>query len=220
MDLASCDKDDVVWPQVICLALDDVVDMAAEEQDDLMEIVVVEGDIAQLPVVQVEDTEVAAQIALFGIRLHQNTSCFYHRTLFAIYKAYFVIFLHIDDCYNRAIASKKERVTGMMIVRIYQVEKQEYMVMDGTTGFMPEAAAIRLLAHRRFGVGADRVLVFTGSEEIPSFKAFTADGEEQEMQESDYAALAKVKEDFEVHLTDSFVQRMRQADRAKMAAAC
>ena len=40
------------------------------------------------------------------------------------------------------------------------------------------------------------------------------------MQESDYAALAKVKEDFEVHLTDSFVQRMRQADRAKMAAAC
>ncbi|MGN8837025.1 diaminopimelate epimerase [Mitsuokella jalaludinii] len=108
----------------------------------------------------------------------------------------------------------------MMIVRIYQVEKQEYMVMDGTTGFMPGAAAIRLLAHRCFGVGADRVLVFTGSEEIPSFKAFTADGEEQEMQESDYAALAKVKEDFEVHLTDSFVQRMRQADRAKMAAAC
>ena len=85
----------------------------------------------------------------------------------------------------------------MMIVRIYKVEKQEYMVMDGTTGFMPGAAAIRLLAHRRFGVGADRVLIFTGSEEIPSFKAFTADGEEQEMQEADYAALAKVKEDME-----------------------
>ena len=108
-------------------------------------------------------------------------------TLFAIYKAYFVILLHIHACYNKTIASKKERVTGMMIVRIYQVEKQEYMVMDGTTGFMPGAAAIRLLAHRRFGVGADRVLVFTGSEEITSFKAFTADGEEQEMQERDFA---------------------------------
>ena len=106
-------------------------------------------------------------------------------TLFAIDKAYFVILLHIHACYNKTIASKKERVTGMMIVRIYKVEKQEYMVMDGTTGFMPGAAAIRLLAHRRFGVGADRVLVFTGSEEIPSFKAFTADGEEQEMQEAD-----------------------------------
>lgn len=141
-------------------------------------------------------------------------------TLFAIDKACFVILLHIHACYNKTIASKKERVTGMMIVRIYKVEKQEYMVMDGTTGFMPGAAAIRLLAHRRFGVGADRVLVFTGSEEIPSFKAFTADGEEQEMQEVDYAALAKVKEDFEVHLTDSFVRRLRAADSAKMAAAC
>lgn len=141
-------------------------------------------------------------------------------TLFAIDKAYFVILLHIYACYNRTIASKKERVTGMMIVRIYRVENQEYMVMDGTTSFMPGAAAIRLLAHRRFGVGADRVLVFTGSEEIPSFKAFTADGEAQEMQEADYAALAKVKEDFEVHLTDSFVRRLRAADSAKMATAC
>ena len=42
----------------------------------------------------------------------------------------------------------------------------------------------------------------------------------QEMQEADYAALAKVKEDFEVHLTDSFVRRLRAADSAKMAAAC
>ena len=141
-------------------------------------------------------------------------------TLLAIYKAYFVILLHIHACYNKTIASKKERVTGMMIVRICKVENQEYMVMDGTTGFMPGAAAIRLLAHRRFGVGADRVLIFTGSEEIPSFKAFTADGEEQEMQEADYAALAKVKEDFEVHLTDSFMRRLRAADSAKMAAAC
>ena len=79
MDLASRDKDDVVWPQVICLALDDVVDMAAEEQDDLMEIVVVEGDIAQLPVVQVEDAEVAAQIALLRIVLHTYPSCLHHR---------------------------------------------------------------------------------------------------------------------------------------------
>ena len=110
----------------------------------------------------------------------------------------------------------------MMIVRIYKAESKEYMVMDGTTGFMPGAGAIRLLTHRRYGVGADRVLVFTGSEEIPSFKAFTPEGEEEEMQAADYAVLAKVKEDFEVHLTNHFVGRMRLADAQehRAVAAC
>ena len=50
-------------------------------------------------------------------------------TLFAIYKAYFVILLHIHACYNKTIASKKERVTGMMIVR--------YQYVDGPDRILP-----------------------------------------------------------------------------------
>ena len=47
----------------------------------------------------------------------------------------------------------------MLLVRLYRVEDMEVMVMDGTQGFMPETDAVRLLASREFGVGADRVLV-------------------------------------------------------------
>lgn len=107
-----------------------------------------------------------------------------------------------------------------MIVRIYKANGKEYMVMDGTTGFMPGSGAIRLLAHRRYGVGADRVLVFTGSDEVPSFKAFTAEGEEEEMQAADYAVLTQVREDFEVHLTNYFVGKMQLADCQETSAAC
>ena len=64
---------------MIRIALDDVVDIPAEEQDDLVEIVVMEGNRAQLLIVQMEDAKVAAQLALLRIVLHTYPSCFHHR---------------------------------------------------------------------------------------------------------------------------------------------
>ena len=107
----------------------------------------------------------------------------------------------------------------MMLIRSYLVEDKEIMVLDGTAGFMPGAAAIRLLTGRH-GVGADRVLVFTGTEEIPSFKAYTKDGVMGEVTADDYRVLANSKPDFEIHLTDHFVSLMRDADEEHEVAAC
>ena len=103
-------------------------------------------------------------------------------------------------------------VTEMMLVRVYLVEDKEVMVLDGTAGFMPGSSAVRLLADRHQGVGADRIIVFTGTQEIPSFRVYTAKGEQQEMSAADYRVLARSKEDYELHVTEYFVGRLRQMD--------
>lgn len=100
----------------------------------------------------------------------------------------------------------------MLLVRNYLVEGKEYMVLDGTSGFMPGSEAIRLLCSRFRGVGADRVIVFVGTEEIPSFKAFAANGVEEEMTAADYAVLARTKEDYEIRITDYFLEKLRAVD--------
>ena len=107
----------------------------------------------------------------------------------------------------------------MMLVRSYLVEDKEVMVLDGTTGFMPGAAAIRLLAGRQ-GVGADRVLVFTGTQELPSFTAFSREGAVVELTADDYSILSRSRADYEIRLTDCFVAQMREADAEDEAAAC
>ena len=103
-------------------------------------------------------------------------------------------------------------VTEMMLVRVYLVEDKEVMVIDGTAGFMPGPSAIRLLADRHHGIGADRIIVFTGTQEIPSFRVYTAKGEQQAMTAADYRVLARSKEDYELHVTRYFVGQLRQAD--------
>ena len=100
----------------------------------------------------------------------------------------------------------------MMLVRVYLVEDKEVMVIDGTAGFMPGPSAIRLLADRHHGIGADRIIVFTGTQEIPSFRVYTAKGEQQAMTAADYRVLARSKEDYELHVTRYFVGQLRQAD--------
>ena len=102
----------------------------------------------------------------------------------------------------------------MMLVQDFVVEDKEYMVLDGTAGFMPGEAAIRLLAHRRQGVGADRVLVFTGTDEVPSFVAFRADGTAEALTAEDYRVLSLSVPTCEIRLTEHFVQKMREADIA------
>jgi hypothetical protein len=108
----------------------------------------------------------------------------------------------------------------MLLVRLYRVEDKEVMVMDGTNGYMPETGAIRLLARRESGVGADRVIVYCGKQNREGFRAFAADGSEMELTAEDCLLLSRQQADIEVRLTDYFVGRMRQADEEKLAAAC
>ncbi len=108
----------------------------------------------------------------------------------------------------------------MLLVRLYRVEDKEVMVMDGTNGYMPEMGAIRLLASRKSGVGADRVIVYCGKQNRDGFRAFTADGRETELTAEDCLLLSRQEADIEVRLTDYFVGQMRQADEEKLAAAC
>ena len=87
--------------------------------------------------------------------------------------------------------------------------------MDGTQGFMPETDAVRLLASREF-----RVLVYCGKQHKQGFRAFAADGCENELTAADVLLLSRQQADIEVRLTDYFVGRMRRADAEKLAAAC
>ena len=107
----------------------------------------------------------------------------------------------------------------MLLVRLYRVEDKEVMVMDGSQ-FMPETGAINLLASRESGVGADRVLVYCGRQHNHGFRAFSADGSETELTAEDVLLLSRQQADMEVRLTNYFVEQMRQADTAKLAAAC
>ena len=108
----------------------------------------------------------------------------------------------------------------MLLVRLYQVEDKEVMVMDGTQDYMPGADAIRLLASRKSGVGADRVIVYAGKQTKQGFRAFTADGQETELTAEDCLLLSRQQMDIEIRLTDSFVEKMRQADEERLAKAC
>ena len=139
----------------------------------------------------------------------------------------------------------------MMEIKNYTTAEKEYMVLNGSTmRVMPGTAAIRLLADRHQGVGADRVLVFTGTHEEPSFLVYEADGTQVDAEAMDYkilvrylaeegiaanpAELAKVFGDqafveafstpsvtrLEFHVTDAFVARMKDADAKAERMAC
>lgn len=139
----------------------------------------------------------------------------------------------------------------MMMIKNYTTAEKEYMVLNGSTmRVMPGAAAIRLLADRHQGVGADRVLVFTGTHEEPSFLVYEQDGTQADATPMDYkilvrylaeegiaanpAELAKVFGDqafveafstpsvtrLEFHVTDAFVERMKAADAKAERMAC
>ncbi len=77
----------------------------------------------------------------------------------------------------------------MKIARHYIIDGVEIMVLDGRNHAMPGSNGLSLLAHRKLGVGADRILVFTGTEEQPSFIAYDAEGSFSEAGRSDYVAL-------------------------------
>ena len=136
----------------------------------------------------------------------------------------------------------------MMIVKNFVVNDVEYMICDSTKGYVPMASGIELLANRRLGVGADRVIVFTGTQQEPSFRLYGADGEEQEPQHEDYlvfacylreegiaanaAEMAKALGEqafiaaaelhpvsFEAHVTGAFCERIRALDKKEQVLA-
>ena len=132
----------------------------------------------------------------------------------------------------------------MMMVMSYTVDGKEYLVLNASAegSFLPGMAGVRLLADRHQGVGADRVLVFTGTKAEPSLLVYTPEGEAAEAEPVDYKVLvrylaekhlaaspAEIAHAFgdrafveafeggevarvEFRVTASFVARMREAD--------
>ena len=129
----------------------------------------------------------------------------------------------------------------MMLAKDFMLNDVEYIVCDATKGYAPRAAGIELLAHRRYGIGADRVMVFTGTSEEPSFLLYAADGRELVPEKADYLVLAaylgsegiqpnvaemvhalgdqalvaksSLAPSFELHVTESFCKKLRALDR-------
>lgn len=96
----------------------------------------------------------------------------------------------------------------MVELHAYLADGRQILMMDGTQGFMPDAMSARMLCDKVDGIGADRLIVFTGTEEVPSFTAYRADGTQENLTAEDYAVLSRVEADYEVTLTDYYVGRL------------
>ncbi|WP_196603571.1 hypothetical protein [Pectinatus haikarae] len=138
----------------------------------------------------------------------------------------------------------------MQIVMNYVFRGIEYMVYEAQE-YVPGAAGIRLLGSRRYGIGADRILIMENLSPNSNFQIFTADGNEIAATEQDYLILRcylqqnissenfadtdSFKKDIlkmvrqigeeeicnaEIHLTDNFIDKMREEDRQRMVFAC
>lgn len=136
----------------------------------------------------------------------------------------------------------------MMTAKGFIAADNEYIVCDAAEGYVPGAAGIELLAHRRHGVGADRVLVVRQGRH-PAFRLYAADGTELEPEKIDYMVFAcylKQKgmvltavelvhilgdralvatqdlqlASFDIHVTENFCQKMRTLDAKDKAMIC
>ena len=138
----------------------------------------------------------------------------------------------------------------MMIVKNFTFQGVEYMVCNTTDGYVPGMAARELLADRRHGVGADRILMvkLAGEQEL---QAFTADGQYAAVTAEDWlifglylrqaglsanaAGFARVLGDqallqlqaveskvsfFEAHVTNAFCQKLIALDKDAEMLAC
>ncbi len=75
--------------------------------------------------------------------------------------------------------------------KIYSIDHTEYLVLDGTCDMMPGREGLKQLSDRRQGVGADYVMIFTGTEQEPSFLLYRSDGKRTALSRESYAVLAK-----------------------------
>ncbi|MDQ0203149.1 hypothetical protein [Pectinatus haikarae] len=125
----------------------------------------------------------------------------------------------------------------MQIVMNYVFRGIEYMVYEAQE-YVPGAAGIRLLGSRRYGIGADRILIMDNLSPNSNFQIFTADGNEiaaaeqdylivehhRKMQKSTMQNIGRIAENeflsFEIHLTECFVGRLKEADVQSRIIAC
>ena len=138
----------------------------------------------------------------------------------------------------------------MMIVKNYTFQGVEYMVCNTAEGYVPGTAARELLADRRHGVGADRILFVNplGGQEL---QVFAADGRATEAGIHDWLifalylrqegltanaaefarelgdqALVRVQtvlsevSFFEAHVTTAFCHRLEAIDKGTEMMAC
>ncbi|TCS80430.1 hypothetical protein [Pectinatus cerevisiiphilus] len=76
----------------------------------------------------------------------------------------------------------------MQVVMNFILEGIEYMVYE-THGYVPGPAGIELLGSRRYGLGADRILLLSNVQKQTVFEVFTSDGEAAAASEKDYLIL-------------------------------
>ena len=101
----------------------------------------------------------------------------------------------------------------MMVVKGFVADGKDYLVLDGTKGFMPGPGAMCLLMDKQEGVGADKALILAGSHEHAAICVFLPDGSSLTPDARELQML-RGKPSYELHLTDSFVGRMQEADES------
>ena len=100
----------------------------------------------------------------------------------------------------------------MLLTEVFIIDNKEIMIIDAKKGFMPSASSVRILADRRSGVGADRILVVLNTGVQAEYRVYNQAGELVNMTAADYKALASKVPAFEVRLTDYFVDFLHQME--------
>ena len=100
----------------------------------------------------------------------------------------------------------------MLLTDVFIIDDKEIMIIDAKKGFVPSSGSVRILADRRLGVGADRILVVLNAGALVEYRVYNQTGELVNMTAADYKALASKVPAFEVHLTDYFVDVLRQTE--------
>ena len=100
----------------------------------------------------------------------------------------------------------------MLLTEVFIIDNKEIMIIDAKKGFIPSASSVRILADRRLGVGADRILVVLNTGAGAEYRVYNRAGELVNMTAADYKALASKIPAFEVRLTDYFVDVLLKAE--------
>jgi hypothetical protein len=85
VDFPCINEDDVIRFQIIILALNRIVYISAEENDDFIEIMVVEGKILPLPVIDMKHTKIILKITQFFKAVHVQSLPFKFLHLLLLY---------------------------------------------------------------------------------------------------------------------------------------
>lgn len=99
----------------------------------------------------------------------------------------------------------------------YKINGIEYMVVEDNDRLARNAVAVQLLADYREGVGAGCVIYNAANSEA---EVYLANGERTELAAEIYQAILSSVADYEVHLTDYFVDKLNKIGLAELNVAC